>query len=352
MPLDDKPSVSVIITCYNLERYIGLAIQSALDQVQQADEIIVVDDASTDRSSDAISRFGDRIKSIRIDRNLGVLNATLKGIAISTGDIIAFLDGDDLWRSNKLDYVTSYFLNSSRLVLLSHNYAIIDGDGVPTHETDATMINTQRLVKKNLSLEAMSDALKCSMLSYRGVWLGSAFAIRRSALDLSELERFIASISIPDFRRLSYQDHLIAQFVVVTRPDGLVGFVDEVLFDYRIFSGNTSGLAADRESALKTLARGHANVLGTQLLLHAFPRYRPQMRRQARMAKEFRYMTALYTGSKLRAGAMAISLSITYWQPKQIVKELVRTMTIACLGIDRFFLMKKHRRFKNAPPPS
>lgn len=352
MFLNDQPSVSVVITCYNLERYIGPAIQSVLNQSRAATQIIAVDDASTDGSAEIIASFGSLVTHVRLARNGGVLNATLEGIAAARGDIVAFLDGDDLWRPEKLECVIAAYTANSRLVLLSHDYSIIDSDGASTGETDDTMRNTRRLIDRRLLPEAMSDAFKDSILSYRGVWLGSAFTIRRDAINLPELERFIASVSIPRFRHLSYQDHLLAQFVIITRPDDLVGFLDMKLFDYRIFLGNTSGLSASRESALRTLARGHVNVLGTQQLLQGFPRYHPHMRRQARMARTFTYMTALYTGRTLQAIAMAIGLALTYWLPRQTIKEVMRIGTVALLGSDRFFQMKTRRRFKDAPPPS
>lgn len=351
MPLNDHLSVSVIISCYNLERYIGPAIRSVLDQSRSATQIIAVDDASTDGSAEIIASFGSLVTHVRLANNGGVLNATLAGIAVATGDIVAFLDGDDLWRPEKLERVAAEFAADSRLVLLSHDYAIIDGNGVSTGETDDTMRNTRRLMDQRLSPDEMSDAFKDSILSYRGVWLGSAFTIRRAAIDVAELERFIASVSIPCFRRLSYQDHLLAQFVIITHPDDLVGFLDVKLFDYRIFPGNTSGLSASREAALRTLARGHVNVLGTRLLLEGFPRYHTHVRRQARMARTFAYMTALYTGRTLQAIAMGIGLALTYWHPRQTIKEVMRTGTVALLGSDRFFAIKTRRRFKDAPPP-
>lgn len=336
-------SVSVIITCYNLDRYIVGAIRSVLDQTRAAAEIIVVDDASTDGSRERIASFGDRIRLVALERNEGVLGATLAGLHVATGEIVAFLDGDDLWRPHKLDRVAAAFAADPQLVLLSHDYAIIDADGVATGAIDATMRNTRKLVRGDPSRETLSERLKDSITGYRGVWLGSAFCMRRAAIDLAELERFIASVSIPQFRRLSYQDHLLAQYVIVSRPDDVVGFIDEALFDYRLFAGNTSGLSATRAAALRTLARGHANVLGTQALLQADPRFDRSLRRQRLLAAEYRYLTALYTGRWGGALGLACRLALGFWSPRRTGKEMARIGAIVVLGADRFFGIKRSR---------
>ncbi|WP_010185643.1 glycosyltransferase family 2 protein [Sphingomonas sp. PAMC 26605] len=336
-------TVSVIITCYNLERYIEGAIRSVLDQTCAAAEIIVVDDASIDGSRERIATFGDRIRLVALARNEGVLGATLAGLQVASGEIIAFLDGDDLWRPHKLERVAAAFAADPHLILLSHDYAIIDADGVATGAIDATKRNTRRLLQGHPSPELLSERLKDSITGYRGVWLGSAYSIRRAAIDLPDLERFIASVAIPQFRRLSYQDHLLAQYAIVSRPDGVVGFIDEALFDYRIFAGNTSGLSATRAAALRTLTRAHVNVLGTQALLRAFPRFDRPLRRQRRLASEYRYMTALYTGRWAAALGLACRLAFGFWAPRRTSKEIARIAAVLALGADRFLDIKRSR---------
>jgi len=86
-----RPSmVSVVITNYNYQEYVSEAIESAL----QADEVIVVDDGSTDDSQAAIARYGDRVTAI-MQPNAGVAAARNNGIARATGDYIICLDADD-----------------------------------------------------------------------------------------------------------------------------------------------------------------------------------------------------------------------------------------------------------------
>jgi len=89
--------ISTVITLYNLEKYIDDAIQSVLRQTRQPDEIIVVDDCSTDRSADIVCKYGHRITYIKQEKNIGALWNSLSGLKAATGDIVAFLDGDDVW---------------------------------------------------------------------------------------------------------------------------------------------------------------------------------------------------------------------------------------------------------------
>jgi glycosyltransferase involved in cell wall biosynthesis len=96
-----RPIVSVIITTYNQARYIGAAIQSALDQDFVDREIIVVDDGSTDDTPARVAAFGQRVISVR-QRNQGVAGSRNAGIRQARGELLALLDGDDLWEPCKL----------------------------------------------------------------------------------------------------------------------------------------------------------------------------------------------------------------------------------------------------------
>ena len=82
--------VSIIITCFNLEKYISRAINSCINQTMPEDdyEIIVVDDASDDSSWEIIKGFGKNVVPIRLKENCGVSVASNKAIAISRGDNI------------------------------------------------------------------------------------------------------------------------------------------------------------------------------------------------------------------------------------------------------------------------
>lgn len=89
------PRISVVITCFNYERFIALAVRSALEQQPPPFEVIVVNDGSSDGSAGVLAGFGERIQVIN-QANQGQIAATNRGFAASRGDLVMFLDADDL----------------------------------------------------------------------------------------------------------------------------------------------------------------------------------------------------------------------------------------------------------------
>jgi len=102
--MDKSLLISVIIPCYNGRAFIGEAIESVLAQTHTDWELIVIDDASTDDSKDIVKKFcaDKRIRLLENKKNLGIAKTKNKGIKISKGEILAFLDQDDIWQSDKL----------------------------------------------------------------------------------------------------------------------------------------------------------------------------------------------------------------------------------------------------------
>lgn len=113
--------VSVIIPAYNAEEYIGRALDSVLTQSAPADEIIVVDDGSTDKTAEIVKAFGQRVRYIYQD-NAGVSVARNRGIEEASGNWIAFLDADDEWLPNKLKQQVDVLRRNPHLVWVGGNY--------------------------------------------------------------------------------------------------------------------------------------------------------------------------------------------------------------------------------------
>ena len=87
--------ISVIIPCFNAEKYIAWTLGSILEQSRLPDEIIVVDDHSTDRSVKVVESFGERVRIVSNPRR-GACHARNLGFSLSTGDAVMFLDADDV----------------------------------------------------------------------------------------------------------------------------------------------------------------------------------------------------------------------------------------------------------------
>jgi len=103
-----NPRVSVIIPTYNYGHYLSEAINSVLSQTLPIDEIIVVDDGSTDNTEEIVGTFGDKVIYVR-KGNAGLSAARNTGIERSTGDLVAFLDADDIWYPEKTEKQVALF---------------------------------------------------------------------------------------------------------------------------------------------------------------------------------------------------------------------------------------------------
>ncbi len=107
MNVDDYPLVSVVIPMYNAQDWIVGLLESILRQTYQKLEIILVDDGSTDESREIVTKFSARNSGIQIrvihQQNSGVSEARNEGVRQSTGELLAFVDSDDIWMAEKIE---------------------------------------------------------------------------------------------------------------------------------------------------------------------------------------------------------------------------------------------------------
>ena len=109
------PRVSVIIPTYNRADYLREALASVLDQSLQPWEIIVVDDGSTDDTPELARSFPPNVVYIRQPQNMGVSAARNAGLSAARGEVIAWLDSDDLWEPGFLATVIPLLAEDERL---------------------------------------------------------------------------------------------------------------------------------------------------------------------------------------------------------------------------------------------
>lgn len=103
-----SPRVSVIIPTFNRAWILAEAVESVLAQIYRDQELIVVDDGSTDGTEALLDPYADHLRVIR-QPNRGVSAARNAGIAAAAGDLIAFLDSDDIWLPEKLERQVAFF---------------------------------------------------------------------------------------------------------------------------------------------------------------------------------------------------------------------------------------------------
>ncbi len=238
--------ISIIITAYNVERFIKEAVDSALCQDYQNLEVLVINDASTDKTADIIQSFVDpRIRAIHLEENVGLGNALNKAIDSVTGEYFMFLDGDDrlsnndvisrmalhaennpdlvrasmrLWRFKKLDdgsyeesfvkiryddmveksnrtttfqeYSNMIFLNSSNQFLIKKDWILKENIRFKLRHFEDVPFLTEML------LRAKSVVLTDIMLFDYRKMIGEKNSITQKSIDMDDVELYFQHVDI------------------------------------------------------------------------------------------------------------------------------------------------------------
>lgn len=118
--------VSIIMPTYNCGRFIRESIDSVLAQTYKGWELIIVDDCSTDNTSEVVGRYIDpRIHYMRNKQNMGAALTRNRALREAKGRYIAFLDSDDLWKLEKLEKQIA-FMEQNGYAFTYHEYTEID----------------------------------------------------------------------------------------------------------------------------------------------------------------------------------------------------------------------------------
>jgi len=187
----DFPRVSVIIPAYNQANYLAEAVQSVLDQTLSHLEVIVVNDASTDHTDEVMSQFKDpRLKYIVHEQNRYAAAARNTGIRTSSGELIAFLDADDLIHPKKLEIQVAFLEENPNLGLTYNPRFEIDESGLLLSISQTPPVVT------------LSDLMIDFPFAPSEVVMRKAWAFQVGLFD----ESFISNAEDPDFfRRLALQ---------------------------------------------------------------------------------------------------------------------------------------------------
>ena len=204
--------VSVVIPTYNYGRFIAEAIESVLGQTLPPADIVVVNDGSTDGTEEVVLGFGGRVKYIR-QENRGVSEARNRGVAETTGELIAFLDADDTWERTKLEKQVERFAADEEIGLVHCGM----------REFDSTSGETIAL-----HLDGGEEGIAENLLLWDGpvvVGPGGTIMVRRTAFE--EAGGFDSRLKCGEDWDLCYR--------IARRYK--VGFVSEPLVNYRSHGG-------------------------------------------------------------------------------------------------------------------
>jgi hypothetical protein len=129
--MDHEPFVSIIINNHNYGEFLRFSIESALNQSYPLKEVLVVDDGSIDQSHDVIADFESRVTAI-IKANGGQASAFNAGLARCRGDVVIFLDADDILRPTIVERVADVFRHQPDAVKVMYRIEVIDAEGRQT----------------------------------------------------------------------------------------------------------------------------------------------------------------------------------------------------------------------------
>lgn len=121
--------ISVCMATYNGEKYVQRQLFSILKQIDKNDEIIIVDDCSTDKTLEQIKKIGDSRISLHInEKNMGVNKTFEKALCMANGEIIFLSDQDDIWKDDKVKIVMRYLEKNPLTDLIQHDAVVIDDE--------------------------------------------------------------------------------------------------------------------------------------------------------------------------------------------------------------------------------
>lgn len=212
-----KNTVSVCMATYNGERFVCEQIASILKQIDTNDELVIVDDCSTDKTVSLIKSTNDsRIRLFQMDKNIGHVGAFEIALSKANNDIIFLSDQDDIWRSDKYRTILQEFESDQKLTLVVHSLSAIDADGGVISDNWLSLRSTGRYGFQLLLAEFIKPRV-----------FGSASAFRRVLLDVI--------LPFPDF--LYAHDHWL---VIIVAINGRYKFLSERLVSRRIHANNVT----------------------------------------------------------------------------------------------------------------
>lgn len=176
--------VSVLLITYNGSAFIGEQLESIIQNLKKTDELIIIDDRSTDNTVELINaqlKHSDlNIKFHQNSENIGIQKNISKGIRLTSNDIVVFSDQDDIWLESKIDCIRHAF--SSEIALYIHN-AKYFGTSLTTRE-----------INSETSFEHLKITKRLMKNLIRNGYIGCCMAINKNYFPISVLYKIEKSM--------------------------------------------------------------------------------------------------------------------------------------------------------------
>lgn len=327
--------ISVVVTAYNLSKYIEECILSIINQTHLPYEVILSDDSSTDDTINIAKRTFPKLIVVKQKTNVGALFNTLSGLNTATGEVVAFIDGDDTWPLNKLEAVVKEFKEDDSVFLVTHNHRRVNSIGVPIGKIDQTHKNVERILRISDKNKRQLQ-FRNSILMRKGLWFGSVYSLRRSVINV---DTFINIVKKQPNSRFAYLDLVLAPFVTQTNPKGLIVYLEDIVFDYRLHDNNSAS-SNSIEKQQMAIKRGRATNLVTINVLTLTNAEPVVLRQYGKIILEYDFLEALYKRDFFKSFNIFLKLLIYFLHKRTLSKEIVRFILVMVIGPSKFLKIK------------
>lgn len=221
--MKNKPTISVIVPVYNVEKYLEECVESVLSQTFTDYELLLIDDGSTDSSGDLCDQIAKRDTRVRVfhKSNGGPSSARNKGMDEAEGDWIVFLDSDDKWADKDglgrlYDYATRNNLDALRFEYQSMN-------------DDMTVRLPQKVTDKQMCCNKVLSNFELVKYGIAGEWFSVLFLLRREFVDVQRYNTNLSFLEDMDFYCRLFATH-----------ECRCGYVADAFYLYRKREGSLS----------------------------------------------------------------------------------------------------------------
>lgn len=229
---NNKPLISIIVPCYNMENYIADTIMSVKRQTYSNWELLIVDDVSTDQTTAVIEPFCKEDSRIHLavkEQHTGIASSRNQAISKANGRYLAFLDADDVWHPEKLERQLR-FVQEQKIGFCYSSYDLIDETGKPLGKTI-----------KSIGTLTYKDYLRNTIIGCSTVMVDTDI---------------VGRVTVPDFR--TSED--TATWLDILKQGVKAYAIDEPLTSYRIREKSASSNKMKAASDLWKVYRKHEKM--------------------------------------------------------------------------------------------
>jgi len=213
------PKISAVMPSYNHERFIDEAIRSVINQTVQDWELVIVDDFSLDRSRQIIEEWAkkeDRIKTLYHDKNEGIAKTCDDGIAKASGEYVALMASDDMWRKDAFQVILNA-LEESKCEVALVDSELIDAEGKKKGVRFSALHRKPSKLKGNFFKDLIKGNFVCTGVFKKEII--NKYDIRHNS-ELKRLDDWLFWLDLSFFCNFIY--------------------IDEPLYYYRVHGSNSS----------------------------------------------------------------------------------------------------------------